>query len=79
MEDVGKFRSARQQEADARKPPPGMVPGMSVRPEIKAALGGMSASQKKNQKRKEKRKEDDGTKAKEPVSRVAHGIEYTFL
>lgn len=59
-EDVTRFRSARQQEADSRALPKGSVVGMA-RPEVavaKAALQTMSSTQRKNAKRKEKRKED---------------------
>ncbi|KAH8917204.1 hypothetical protein BT69DRAFT_1257438 [Atractiella rhizophila] len=57
-EDVAKFRSARQQDIDARQNAkgrvPGMVPGAGGTTKVQVTLEG---SAKKNQKRKEKRKE----------------------
>ena len=58
QEDVGRFRSARQQAIDARALPKGHVPGWAppgaAAPETKEP---QSKSAKKNEKRKEKRKE----------------------
>ncbi|PWN49238.1 hypothetical protein IE53DRAFT_388563 [Violaceomyces palustris] len=55
-EDVTKFRSQRQMEADRRKLPPGSVVGYIRTPEsVQAAKEGMTKSQKKNAKRKEGR------------------------
>jgi partner of Y14 and mago protein len=64
-EDVKKFKSQRQLEAERNAPPKGSVVGL-VRPEVQAAKAGaaaaaaaaaMTKAQKKNEKRKEKRKE----------------------
>jgi len=55
-EDVGKYRSAKQIEADQRAAIKGRVVGL-VRPEVAAAKAAMNKSQKKNEKRKDKRKD----------------------
>lgn len=74
-EDVEKFKSARQQDADRRALPKGMVPGMasSAISAARAAQEGsaaaeLSKSAKKNAKRREKKDEDDRPPASnEPV------------
>lgn len=56
VEDVTRFRSARQVDAERRKLPPGSIVGYTKPSEaVEAARAGMSKSQKKNAKRKEAR------------------------